>query len=120
VSPDVFLPAFVGVIGTSIAAALLYLGTRGKTKADARAALDARIDSRLDGELKRVYARLDEVENAAVKRASAFARILRAIAQQWQGDPYGPNLDPADIREVEDTIPPQWIRRTLDQGDLTS
>lgn len=110
-NPDIILPALVGVIGTSIAAALLYLGTRGKTQADARSALDARIDARLDGELARVYTRLDEVENAAVKRASAFARILRAIADQWKGDPRGPNLDPDDIREVEDTIPPQWIRR---------
>ena len=110
-NPDIILPALVGVGGTSIAAALLYLGTRGKTKADAREALDARIDARLDGELKRVYARLDQVEDAAVRRAGAFARILRAIASQWTGDSAGPNLDPADIAEVEDTIPPQWIRR---------
>lgn len=112
--------AIVGGLALVLGGFVTYRGTKGKTKSDAKTALDARIDARVKAELERVYDRLDEVENAAVKRASAFARILRAIAQQWQGDPYGPNLDPADIREVEDTIPPQWIRRTLDQGDLTS
>lgn len=98
--------------GFSLLAALaVYLGTRGKTRADSRAALDARIDARMSGELTRVYDRLDAVEKLAVRRASAFARILRQIANQWTGDPRGPHLDPADIREVEDTIPPQWIRR---------
>lgn len=108
-TPEILI-AVVGGIALIAGSLVAYFGTRGKTQADARTALDARIDARLDGELKRVYARLDEVENAAVKRASAFARILRSIAAQWQGDPSGPNLDPEDIREVEDTIPPQWIR----------
>lgn len=92
------------------AGVVTLLGTRGKTRADAKAALDARIDARLKSELERVYLRLDEVENAAVRRTSAFARILRAIAAQWPNT-HGPDLDPADIREIEDTIPPAWIRR---------
>lgn len=103
--------AVVGAGALVLGGLVTYVGTRGKTKADAKSALDSRIDARVQKELERVYARLDEVEKAAVKRASAFARILRAIADQWQGDPHGPNLDPADIAEVEDTIPPQWIRR---------
>lgn len=92
-------------------ALVTYLGTRGKTQGDVKTALDARIDERVKLELERVYQRLDEVEKSAVKRASAFARILRQIANQWVGDPTGPNLDPHDIAEIEDTIPPQWIRR---------
>lgn len=103
--------AVVTAVGTILAALAVYFGTRGKTRSDAKTSLDARIDARVKLELDRLYERLDEVENAAVKRASAFARILRAIAAQWQGDPRGPDLDPADIREVEDTIPPAWIRR---------
>lgn len=103
--------AIIGGVFLVAAALVTYLGTRGKTNADAKATLDKRIDDRVQGELSRVYKRLDEVEDAAVRRASAFARILRAIANQWIGDPAGPNLDPADISEVEDTIPPQWIRR---------
>ncbi|WP_066038646.1 hypothetical protein [Herbiconiux solani] len=109
-TPEIVI-AFVGAAALVLGGLVTYFGTRGKTKADAKSALDTRIDARVKTELERVYTRLDEVENAAVKRASAFARILRAIADQWQGDPRGPNLDPADIREVEDTIPPQWIRR---------
>lgn len=103
--------AVVTTAGTILAALAIYFGTRGKTRTDAKSALDSRIDARMEKELKRIYDRLDEVEDAAVKRASAFARILRAIAAQWQGDPRGPDLDPEDIREVEDTIPPAWIRR---------
>lgn len=94
-----------------LAGLVAYIGTRGKTKTDAKTALDARIDGRVKAELERVYARLDEFENRDVRRTSAFTRILRAIAAQWTGDSTGPNLDPADIAEIEDTIPPQWIRR---------
>lgn len=89
---------------------LAFLGTRGKTQADSKSALDARIDARVKSELDRVYTRLDDVENAAVRRTSAFARILRSVAAQWP-NAHGPDLDPADIREIEDTIPPAWIRR---------
>jgi hypothetical protein len=106
--------ALIGVSGTVTASLIVYLGTRGKTRSDAKSSLDARIDARVKSELDRVYTRLDEVENAAVRRASAFARILRQIADQWVGDSHGPDLDPADIREIEDTIPPQWIRRGVD------
>lgn len=88
-----------------------FWGTRGKTQADAKAALDARIDARVKAELERVYKRLDEVEGTAGRQAAAFARILRAIARQWTGDPRGPDLDPSDIAEVENTIPPQWLRK---------
>ena len=104
-----------GLFGLA-AVLVTYLGTRGKTQADAKTALDARIDARVKSELERVYERLDEVERAAVRRASAFARILRSIARQWPGDPHGPNLDPADIAEVEDTIPPQWLRKPTPSG----
>lgn len=100
-----------GVVVSVIAILATFLGTRGKTRADAKTALDARIDQRVKAELERVYARLDEFENRDVRRTSAFTRILRAIAAQWTGDATGPNLDPADIAEIEDTIPPQWIRR---------
>ncbi|WP_378144825.1 hypothetical protein ACFJGV_15210 [Cnuibacter sp. UC19_7] len=95
---------FAGVLVT-------YAGTRGTTRANAKTALDARIDARVKAELDRVYTRLDEFENRDVRRTSAFTRILRAIAAQWTGDSRGPDLDPADIAEIEDTIPPQWIRR---------
>lgn len=98
--------AVIGLVGIVVT----YYGTRGKTKSDAKTALDARIDARVKTELERVWARLDSVEKLAVRRSAAFARILRAIADQWPGS-HGPDLDPVDIAEIEDTIPPQWIRR---------
>lgn len=102
--------ALVAALMIPVAALLTYLGTKGKTKTDAKTALDERIDARVKLELERVYKRLDDVEKSAVRRASAFARILRSIADQWTGEAHGPNLDPLDIAEVEDTIPPQWLR----------
>ena len=107
--------AILGLGGSVFGGLALFAGTKGKTKADAKTALDARIDARVKSELERVYARLDEFENRDVRRTSAFTRILRAIAAQWTGDSRGPNLDPADIAEIEDTIPPQWIRPRLDK-----
>lgn len=108
-SPEVITGIIIG--GFGLAGALVaFMGTRGKTQADAKAALDSRIDQRVKVELDRVYKRLDEVEDAAVRRTSAFARILRSIAAQWPTS-HGPDLDPNDIREIEDTIPPQWIRK---------
>ena len=97
--------------GSALGSLLLYLGTRGKTKADRKTALDERIDERVQQELERVYSRLDAFEERERRRNGAFGRILRAIAAQWS-DPAGPNLDPDDIAEVEDTIPVGWIRRS--------
>ncbi|RKE60474.1 hypothetical protein [Microbacterium sp. AG238] len=102
--------AIIGGVFLVAAALVTYLGTRGKTNADAKAVLDARIDARVQSELSRVYTRLDEVEEAAVQRTSAFARILRSIARQWPNE-RGPDLDPSDISLIEDTIPPTWLRR---------
>lgn len=106
------LITLIGICGSLIGAAFLLIGTLGKTRADAKTALDARIDARVKSELDRVYARLDEVEDATARRTTAFTRILRAIAEQWP-DSHGPDLNPEDIREIEDTIPPRWVRRRL-------
>lgn len=103
--------AIIGGIFLIGAGLITLAGTRGKTRADAKAALDKLVDDRVTRELTRVYAEIDELRETTVRQASAFSRILRAIAEQWSGDPRGPDLDPADIREVEQTIPPQWIRR---------
>jgi predicted RNase H-like nuclease (RuvC/YqgF family) len=51
------------------------------------------------------------------RKMSAVARILRAIADQWPSA-HGPNLDPRDIEEIEDTIPVQWIRRAPADGPI--
>lgn len=102
--------ALVGTLVVAFGAFLTWLGTRGKTKADQKTALDQRIDERVKSELERVYKRLDDVERTQTRKMSAFARILRAIAAQWP-DPHGPDLDPADIAEIEETVPPGWIRR---------
>lgn len=107
-----------------ITGVLLLLGTlatvwgvRSSSKSNAKTALDARIDARVASELERVYKRLDEYEETHTKKMSAVARILRQIAEQWP-TPHGPDLDPRDLAEIEETIPPQWLRRpAATEGD---
>ena len=53
---------------------------------------------------------LREVRSADARRMQAVARILRALFEQWPGEGT-PNLDPSDIAEIEDTMPPAWVHR---------
>ena len=73
-------------------------------------ALTEYIDARVEKVVKPVRDALDEERTIRRRRDGAFGRILRAIAKQWSGAEGGPDLDPADIAEVEETIPAQWIR----------
>jgi hypothetical protein len=118
----------------SVIAALVALGTpavaffksRGENKnaainavstaETAKAAIVKQIDERVSVQLTAAWTRidelevrLDEVEKRETRRSGAFTRILRAIAAQWPAGTPGPLLDPRDIAEVEETIPPQWI-----------
>lgn len=61
-------------------------------------------------EVKSLRDELKSVRNADTRKMQAVARILRALFEQWPGHE-APNLDPADIAEIEDTIPPAWVRR---------
>ena len=94
-----------------------FIATRGKTRSDAKSAMDARIDARVKEELDRVYKRIadmektvEEVQSTHTRKMSAVARILRQIAHQWVGDPGGPELDPNDIAEIESAMPFKWIK----------
>lgn len=132
------LVAIIGGIFLTISGLVAWVSTRGKTKTDAKTALDARIDARVEKQLSEAWEqidsqkkRIDELETTTkiqetqitalkehdTRRAGAFGRILRAIAAQWP-TPDGPNLDPVDIQMVEDTIPPAWIRRRLEAGGI--
>ncbi|OIU88675.1 hypothetical protein [Microbacterium sp. AR7-10] len=109
--------AIITTIGVLGAAATTFLATRGKTKTDAKTALDARIDARVAEQLEGAWAEIGTLKSAVAEltekdrlKSSAFARILRAIARQWPTDT-GPDLDPSDIALIEDTIPPHWVRR---------
>ncbi|MBC6496121.1 hypothetical protein [Microbacterium sp. 4-7] len=63
-----------------------------------------------DEKLSGIENQLTEVRKEDTRKMQAVARILRALFDQWPGGDT-PNLDPADIAEIEDTIPPAWIRR---------
>ncbi|NYF29011.1 MULTISPECIES: hypothetical protein [Microbacterium] len=107
---------------------LTFLATRGKTKTDAKTALDARIDKRVSEQLEGAWTEITALKTDVATltekdrlKSSAFARILRAIARQWPTD-HGPDLDPSDIALIEDTIPPTWLRKhhPRPEGDPTS
>lgn len=125
-SAEILIALFGGFV-TLGGIVLTFVATRGKTSSDAKTAQEARIDARVQSELNRVYGRLDVLEtttgdqkreieslttevNAWRRRWGAVGRVFRALAAQWPGD-HMPHLDPLDIAELEDTIPPAWIRR---------
>jgi len=109
--------AMIGAAALALGAVLTFFATRGKTKTDAKTALDARIDKRVSEQLEGAWTEITtlkaDVATLTEKdrlKSSAFARILRAIARQWPSD-HGPDLDPSDIALIEDTIPPTWLRK---------
>lgn len=117
--------AMIGAAALAFGAVLTFLATRGKTKTDAKTALDARIDERVSEQLEGAWTEITSLKTDVATltekdrlKSSAFARILRAIARQWPTD-HGPDLDPSDIALIEDTIPPTWLRRprTSIQGE---
>lgn len=126
--------AAIGLAGIGATAFFTYLGTRGKTQSEHRTALESRVDERVAALMDADQKRIEKLENdrdeldAKVasqgetiraltdevaswqRRWGAVGRVFRALAAQWTG-PHMPNLDPLDLAELEDTIPPQWIRR---------
>lgn len=125
--------ALIGAIAIVVGGLLAWSSSRGQTRvqaeaqlaelaqqdAAAKAALDKRIDDRVQAQLESMYKRVDELETEVEslrlqdsRKMGAVARILRTIADQWP-TPDGPDLDTRDIAEIETTIPPGWIRKTL-------
>lgn len=115
--------AVAGAVVAALSALLTYWATRGKTRTDAKTALDARIDARVNAQLDGAWKDIDRLKSAVSEltekdrmKSAAFARILRAIANQWP-TAHGPDLDPSDIALIEDTIPPTWLRRGGDRKE---
>lgn len=117
---DGIIIAVIGAIVSIASIIALVLKSRGENKnaaTSAKTALDSLIDARVTKQLETAWLRIDEVEGKfqalelrETRRTGAITRILRAIASQWPG-PQGPDLDPADIAEIEETIPVSWIRK---------
>lgn len=113
--------ALIGVLVAGVTGFFLYLKSRSDSSAPeltAKSQLDKLIDERVEKQLKSAWSRIDELEthykdleHRETRRTQAITRILRAIAKQWPNE-NGPDLDPADIAEIEETIPPAWIRKS--------
>jgi len=117
--------AVLVTIGTPLTA---WLKSRGENKnaatnasttaATAKASIEAQIDARVESQLTGAWEEIDDlkkrltgVERRETRRSGAFTRILRAIASQWPAGTPGPHLDPQDIAEIEETIPPSWLHK---------
>lgn len=123
----------IGVLGALTGLGSLFAviyKSRNENKnaeASAKALLDARIDERVAKQLEGAWADIDTLkselkvqqelykksEQRGTRRDGAITRILRDIARQWP-NAEGPNLNPADIAEIEETIPTDWIRKTTE------
>ena len=120
--------AIIGALVSLASVVTLAIKSRGENetaKTNSKTALDKRIDDRVEQQLESSWHRLDEVETQFSdlqkefqalearenRRTGAITRILKAIAKQWPAGVEGPNLDPADIAEIEETIPVSWIRK---------
>ena len=113
--------ALIGAFVSLASVGALIFKSRGENKnaaTNAKTALDARIDARVAEQLKTAWARIDELEaqfkvleSRENRRTRAITNILRAIAKQWPTTIPGPDLDTADIAEIEESIPPAWIRK---------
>lgn len=119
---DGFWTTVISVIGALTAVGsvmVIFYKSRGENKNVAlstKAALDARIDERVSAQLKSAWEQIDTLngkvetlENQESKYKGAITRILRDIARQWP-NPEGPLLNPVDIAEISETVPPSWIR----------
>lgn len=88
VSPELVI-ACISLLGTAVGGWFIYAGTRGKTRADAKSALDARIDERVQAELERVYARVqvleEELETMKASESSAVRTTdrIRSVVRTW-------------------------------------
>ncbi len=117
--------ALIGGIVAIIGTLAGLVGAMAKTGSDRRTAQEIRLDKRIDAVIaaqdkrlaeqdKRLAEQetaLDSMTQLLDKKLATVGRILRQIREQWTGDPHGPNIDPADIAELEEVFPPEWIRR---------
>ena len=73
--------------------------------------LNRYIDIRVKEQVAERIGPLNERLAQAEAKAGALSRIVRGLARQWPADWPGPDLNPADIAIVEETIPAHWIRK---------
>jgi len=110
----------VGGVFIVAGALIAYLGTRGKTQADAKAAADSRIDHRMDAELSRIYTRVDSLE---AELEAVHKRLATAESQIGAGERQTVEMIHHIIR-LEQLIPnppgppvrPNWKLPLLDNG----
>lgn len=70
--------------------------------------IDKRADLRVAERMQPVLDAQKRSEEREARRTGAISRMLRSIAEQLPAG-FRLHLDPADVRELQDTIPPQWL-----------
>lgn len=70
--------------------------------------IDKRAATLVEAKLAPYIERQQKSDEREARRTGAISRMLRSIAEQLPAG-FRLHLDPADVRELEDTIPPQWL-----------
>ena len=89
----IVIVALVTAAASVVGSAIVALSSRGKTRADAKSALDARIDARVSQQLTEAWARIDSQEEDArvakreFKEAVRYIIRLRAHIESGKGTP---------------------------------
>lgn len=112
--------AIIGLLGIIATA----LATRGKTKTDAKTALDQRIDARVKEQLEGAWKDIDklkthsgeqdkklrDLEERDARKSSIFQRIFTTLASLLP-EGVAPHLEltTSEIALVGDTLPRDWI-----------
>jgi hypothetical protein len=71
--------------------------------------LNRYIDERIEKAVAPLRQKLAEFEHRDRTRTNAFIRVLRTLFVQWPKEHPAPRLHPADIADIEETIPPEWL-----------
>lgn len=71
--------------------------------------LNRYIDERVERAVAPLRQKIAEFEVRDRTRTQAFVRVMRTLFVQWPKDAPPPRLHRADIAEIEETIPHEWL-----------
>lgn len=71
--------------------------------------LNRYIDERIEKAVAPLRQKLKDFEDRDRTRTQAFVRVMRTLFLQWPKDYPPPRLYRADIRDIEETIPHEWL-----------
>lgn len=117
------IAAILSAVVTLIVGFLVFLQSRRATRVnEKKLAVDEKssvfeqaddlnryIDERVERAVAPLRQKLAEFEVRDRTRTQAFVRVMRTLFLQWPKDAPPPRLYRADIADIEETIPHEWL-----------